>query len=87
VLGDVDAESAPRLAAQLCAEIDRATDRVVVADCSGVTFMGSAGFRLLLDASAYATARGHTLTIHNMSRSCKRLLALCDSSNRLSIHA
>ncbi len=87
VLGDVDAESAPHIATQLREEIDRATVAVVVADCSGVTFMGSAGFRLFVDATAYASARGHTLVIRNMSPPCTRLFALCQATNLLSIDA
>jgi anti-anti-sigma factor len=76
--GEIDRATAPALDVELRDTIDQAEEAVVYVDCSGVTFMDPAGFRVLVDATQYAMRRGHTLVIRNMSPSCARLVELCD---------
>ncbi len=70
--------TAPEFSVGLCDMIDRSDETLVVVDCSDVTFMDSAGYHVLVDATEYAVGHGHTLTIRNMSPSCARLIRLCD---------
>jgi len=84
-LGDIDMSTSSAFKADLLAAIDTADESFVTVDCSGVTFMGSAGYRVLVEATAYAAHRGHTLVIRNMSRSCARLLRLCEQDDNLTI--
>jgi anti-anti-sigma factor len=76
-LGEIDMASAPSFSADLHEAIDESSEERVSVDCSGVTFMGSSGYRVLVDATEYAARRGHTLVIRNMSSSCARLFRLC----------
>ena len=81
--GDIDMATAPSFSADLHDAIDRSDESLVSVDCSGVTFMGSAGYRVLLDASGYATHRGRTLVIRNMSPSCARLVRIFGEHDHL----
>ena len=75
--------SAPSFSADLHDAIDGSDEAVVSVDCSGITFMGSAGYRVLVDATEYAIRRGHTLVIRDMSPSCARLFRVCGENNDL----
>jgi anti-sigma B factor antagonist len=86
-LGDIDRSSASSFDVELRDAIDsaEADDDVVRVDCSGVTFMDSAGYRVLVGATAYAVRRGHTLVMTNMSSSCAMLVRLCDRDHELRV--
>ena len=84
-VGDIDMATAPALGIALRDVIDRSDEHVVRVDCSGVTFMGSAGFHVLISTTVYAARRGHTLVIDDMSPSCTRLLQLCDVDHKLHV--
>jgi anti-anti-sigma factor len=75
--GEIDMASAPSFRADLHDAIDGSDEALVSVDCSGITFMGSAGYRALLDATEYAARRGRTLVIRDMSSSCARLIQVC----------
>ena len=69
----------------LCEVIDRSDEAIVGVDCSTLTFMDSAAFHALVDATEYAARRGHTLVVRNLSPSCARLIRLCDSERELRV--
>ena|SRR5258708_204413 len=81
--GEIDTATAPGFNAELHDLIDNSDEAVVSVDCSGVTFMDSAGYHELVDATNYAVRRGHTLVLRNLSPSCARLLRLCDTDREL----
>src|SRR5712691_9197837 len=66
-LGEIDTATAPAFNADLHDTIDDSDEAFVSVDCSGVTFMDSAGYHVLVGATAYAGRRGRTLVIRNMS--------------------
>jgi anti-anti-sigma factor len=84
-IGDIDIATAPALILDLRRAIDNAAEAVVGVDCSRVTFMDSAGYHALMDATAYAARRGHTLVIRDASTSCTRLIRLCDPNRELRV--
>lgn len=84
-LGDIDRSSASKFDAELRGAIDAAEEVLVRVDCSGVTFMDSAGYRVLVGATEYAVQRGHRLVLGDMSSPCAMLIGLCDSSHELRI--
>ncbi len=77
--------SAPAFSAELHDAIDASDEAVVSVDCSEVTFMGSAGYRALVDATEYATRRGHTLVVRNMSSSCATVIRVFADTHDLTI--
>jgi anti-anti-sigma factor len=85
--GDIDRASAAAFGAEIYDTIDNSDDEFVSVDCSGVTFMDSAGYHVLVDATKYAVRRGHTLVIRNPSHACAMLLRLCDMESELRIDA
>jgi anti-anti-sigma factor len=86
-LGEIDWATASAFGADLHDVIDSADEAFVSVDCSRVTFMDSAGYHALVDATNYAVRRGHTLVIRDPSPSCARLLRLCDMNRELRIDA
>jgi len=85
--GEIDRASAPTFGAEIYDTIDNSDEALVSVDCSGITFMDSAGYHVLVDATRYAVKRGHTLVIRNPSPSCAMLLRLCDMESELRIDA
>ena len=85
-IGEIDLVTAPALNAAVHDAIDRSESTSVVVDCSDVTFMDSAGFHVLVNATEYATRRGRTLVIQNLSPSCAKLIRLCDWDNELRVN-
>ena len=77
-LGEIDFATAAAFSAELRRTIESGDDATVCVDCSGVTFMGTAGFRVLVDATDYAARQGRTLVVRNLSSSCALLIRLCD---------
>ena len=86
-LGEIDFATASTFDADLRRTIDGCDDAVVAVDCSGVTFMGTAGFRVLVEATEYAARKRRTLVIRNLSSSCALLIRLCDSNGELVVEA
>jgi anti-anti-sigma factor len=84
-LGEIDFATASAFGADLRYTMDNCDDAIVTVDCSGVTFMGTAGFRVLVEVSGYAARRGRTLVISNLSSSCALLIRLCDSRGELHV--
>jgi len=84
-LGDIDTATAPSFNAELHDVIDNADEAFVNVDCSGLTFIDSAGYHALVDATNYAIRSGHTLVIRNLSPSCAMLLSLFDEDRELHI--
>jgi anti-sigma B factor antagonist len=77
-LGDIDRSTAATFDVDLRDAIDNSDEALVSVDCSGVTFMDSAGYRVLVGATEYAVRRGHTLVFRDPSASCALLIRLCD---------
>jgi anti-anti-sigma factor len=73
-LGEIDTTTAASFVVDLHDAIDDADEAFVNVDCSGLTFIDSAGYHALVDATNYAVRRGHTLVIRNLSPSCARLI-------------
>jgi anti-anti-sigma factor len=86
-IGDIDWTSASAFGDQIYDTIDNSDEALVSVDCSGVTFMDSAAYHVLVDATGYAIRRGRTLVIRNPSRSCAMVLRLCDMERELCIDA
>ena len=86
-LGQIDTATAASFNADLHDTIDSSDEAFVSVDCSGVTFMDSAGYHALVDATSYAVRRGHTLVIRNLSPSCARLVRLCDLDRQLHVES
>jgi anti-anti-sigma factor len=86
-IGEIDLATAPAFNVSLHSTIDRCEEALVSVDCSGVTFMDSAGYHALAEATGYAARRGHTLVIRNASVSCARLIALCDWDHELRVES
>jgi anti-anti-sigma factor len=84
-IGDIDMATVPALTLDLRRAIDNAAETMVGLDCSRVTFMDSAGYHALVDATAYADRSGHILVIRNASISCARLIRLCDPDRQLCV--
>jgi anti-anti-sigma factor len=85
VLGEIDAATAASLNADLHDAIDDTDEASVNVDCSGLTFIDSAGYHVLVDATNYAVRRGRTLMIRNLSPSCAALIRLCDQDRELHV--
>lgn len=72
VLGEVDALTAPELAAFLTTQL--AAARVVVVDLDGVGFLGSAGLSVLFEANEQASREDRVLRLVCNSRIANRAL-------------
>jgi anti-sigma B factor antagonist len=72
VLGEVDALTAPELAAFLTAQL--AAAQVVVVDLDGVGFLGSAGLSVLFEANEQASRQDRVLRLVCNSRIANRAL-------------
>lgn len=83
--GEIDIATAPDFAVDLRECIERADEVLIGIDCSGVTFVDSAGYHALVDATAYAALRGRSLEIRNPPPSVARLIRLCDVGGELRV--
>ncbi len=52
-----------------------------------MTFIDSAGYSALVDATRYATRHGHTLVIRDMSPACATLIRLCNTGGDLRVES
>ena len=82
-LGEIDLFTAPGLSSGLHEAIDRSDDAIMAVDCSGVTFMDSSGYEVLVDATEYAARLGRTLVIRNASRPAARLFRIFEAEDEL----
>ena len=83
--GEIDIATAPAFSAGIYATIDDSDETIVAVDCSGVTFIDSSGYHVLVDSTAYAVRRGHTLVIRDLSTCCAKVIRLCDSDSDLHV--
>ena len=86
-LGDIDRSTAAEFDVDLRDAIDNSDETLVNVDCSGVTFMDSAGYRVLVGASEYAVRRGRSLVFCDPSPVCALLIRLCDLEHELRVDA
>lgn len=82
VEGEVDAHTAPRLAAALA---DVPDSNVVVAHFGGVTFMDSSGLRVLVEATTRAAEGGCELIISNPSAAVRRVVEISGLTETLQL--
>lgn len=82
VSGEIDAHTAPSLAAA----IDAAGDSVTI-DLAGVEFVDSSGLRVLIDAHQRLAEQGGGLTIASPSGAVTRLFEISGVDDYLSIEA
>lgn len=83
--GEIDYSTADVFGSDLCDLIDRCDLPIVHVDLRAVTFMDSAGYHALVEASEYGSRRGHVLVIRNLSAQCAKVMRLCDQNNELHI--
>jgi anti-anti-sigma regulatory factor len=81
--GSIGRANAWSFNADLHDAIDNSTETLVRVDCAAATFEDSTAYRALVDATTYATRRGYTLVIRNMSPSCQALMRLYDFDREL----
>jgi anti-sigma B factor antagonist len=85
VTGEVDAMTAPRLAAAVTAAFDG--DRPVVVDLTGVTFLDSAGLAALVQVTERGERRGEPLRIVvDHTRPVLRPIQLTGLDDRLALY-
>lgn len=82
VAGEIDAHTAPALAAALVAAVD--TDPLVV-DLSEVEFLDSSGLRVLIEAHQQRVADGRTLTLARPSKAVSRLFEVAGVAEYLRV--
>jgi anti-anti-sigma factor len=86
-LGAIDATNAPSFRADLHDAIDNSDEAFVHVDCSAVTYIDSAGYHVLVNATNYAVRRGHTLVIRNLSPSCATVIRTFDVDRELHVES
>ncbi|MFF0745430.1 GAF domain-containing protein [Streptomyces sp. NPDC004111] len=84
VAGELDVASVPVLARELHRAVDRPAGRTVL-DLSRVTFCGTEGVGLLIDARVRAMAAGGDLTVARAHSAVLRPLQLCGETGGLRI--
>jgi anti-anti-sigma factor len=82
--GDLDLEDSARIARALRDGVDAGEDGAV-ADLRAVTFLGSTGVRLLLEAAAHARRLGRCLSIELGESPARRVIELLELQGRLDI--
>ena len=85
VSGEIDLATADEFRFVLHDLIDRCYPPIVHVDLAAVTFIDSAGYHALVEATEYARRRGHVLVIRNLSPPCARVLRVCDDAHELHI--
>jgi len=74
VAGELDYVEADEAGARMLAALDGTVDRAVV-DLSGVAFMGSAGVRILIQASKRLAKSGGVLSVTGSSATVRRVFS------------
>jgi anti-anti-sigma regulatory factor len=80
---EIDASTTAALICELHDRVDGSGEFIVSVDCASITFVDSAAFHALEDATRYAARRGHSLVIRNLSPSCSQVLRFCDVAHEL----
>jgi anti-sigma B factor antagonist len=75
VSGDVDMDTADHLTHVLTHVVDQMYP-VIALDIAGVTFLGSAGIKVLVDLHHQAGLRGSTLVLRNVQPTTRRVLEI-----------
>jgi anti-anti-sigma factor len=83
--GDIDRSTVAAFRSDLYGLIDRCEQPIVHVDFAAVTFMDSAGYHALVEATEYGSRRGHVLVLRNLSAQCAKVMRLCDQDNELHI--
>ena len=83
--GEIDLATADAFRSDLYDLIDRCELPIVHVDFAAVTFMDSAGYHALVEATEYGSRRGHVLVLRNLSAQCAKVMRLCDQDNELHI--
>ena len=83
--GDIDLGTASLFHDDLYDAIDNSADEVVIVDCSGVTFIDSAGYDVLVEATEYAVRHGHIVSIQNLSPRCAEMIHFYDWDDELHV--
>jgi anti-sigma B factor antagonist len=81
LVGEIDAHTAPELAARLDPLPGASTDLVV--DVAGIEFIDSSGLRVLIEAHQRANAGGRRLVIRRPSASVRRLFEISGLAGHL----
>jgi anti-sigma B factor antagonist len=77
VAGEVDVYEAPAFRAELFDLVDEEHARVVV-DCSGLTFLDSAGLAAFVDAQRRLAGRGGALVLRDLRPAARRIFEITD---------
>ncbi|MGW4116250.1 STAS domain-containing protein [Actinosynnema sp. NPDC004786] len=85
VAGEIDADSVAPVRAEVCAQLGRRPDALVLDLCS-VSFLGSAGLTMLLDAHHRASRDGVSLAVVAGRRQVLRLLAVTELDHVFAVH-
>jgi anti-anti-sigma factor len=83
ILAEIDIATAAHFRHDIFNRIDHSDTPVVHLDLGDVTFIDSAGYHALVDASDYALRRGRVLVIGNLARLYVAVLRLCDWDDEL----
>lgn len=85
VAGEIDTDSVAPVQAEVCAQLGKHPDALVLDLCS-VSFLGSAGLTMLLDAHRLASQGGVSLAVVAGQRQVLRLLAVTELDDVFAIH-
>lgn len=83
--GEIDIATADAFGSDLYDLIDRCDLPIIHVDLAAVTFIDSAGYHALIDATDYGSRRGHVLVLRNLPVQCDKVLRICDQDNELHI--
>lgn len=75
VVGRLDGETAPRLEQSLKSEIED-IERGIILDMGQVTYVSSAGLRLVLTTTKKLQGRGGTLVLHSMHDTVREVFVI-----------
>ncbi|MBP2337965.1 STAS domain-containing protein [Saccharothrix coeruleofusca] len=84
VTGEIDMLTAPRLRTEVKEQLS--TSRAVVLDLSGVSFLGSAGLAVLVEASQQSERGGADFHVVAVARAVTRPLAATGLSGVFNVH-
>ena len=82
VAGELDAHSAPDLAAAL-SDVDGAAD--VVLDLGELTFMDSSGLRIIISTNGTLSSGGGSLVLRRPSRTVQRILSISGLEGHIAV--
>jgi anti-anti-sigma factor len=86
-IGEIAAATAPELRRSLRSAIDGCDTILVLIDFSSVTFVDSAAYHALVDATTYAVEHHHVLALRNVQPFHAEVLRFCDWANQLNLDA